>query len=104
MEPRELVLRMAGCVEDMAQTSDTEESTQLVKRAMAGDRVAFDQIILRHQRRVLMTAWRLLGSKEDAQDAAGGTYVLAFLPGCRRSGALPSLASFPRKRESSSFT
>ncbi len=78
MEPRELALRMTGYVPDMAQTSSTEESAQLLKRAMAGDRVAFDQIILRYQRRVLMAAWRLLGSREDAQDAAQEVFLRLY--------------------------
>ena len=78
MEPRELGLRMTGFVQDMAQTSDMEESGQLIKRAMAGDSAAFDQIILRYQRRVLMTSWRLLGSREDAQDAAQEVFLRLY--------------------------
>jgi RNA polymerase sigma-70 factor (ECF subfamily) len=75
MEPRELTLRMTGYAPDMAHSSRKEESTQLLRRAMAGDRAAFDQIILRYQRRALMTAWRLLGNREDAQDAAQEVFL-----------------------------
>jgi RNA polymerase sigma-70 factor (ECF subfamily) len=45
---------------------------------MAGDRVAFNQIILSYERRVLMTAWRLLGRREDAQDAAQEVFLRLY--------------------------
>jgi RNA polymerase sigma-70 factor (ECF subfamily) len=45
---------------------------------VAGDRAAFEELVLRHERRVLMTAWRLLGSKEDAQDAAQEVFLRLF--------------------------
>ncbi len=78
MEPRELTLSMTGYAPDMAHSSSKEESTQLLRRAMAGDRAAFDQIILRYQRRALMTAWRLLGNREDAQDAAQEVFLRLY--------------------------
>lgn len=36
---------------------------------------AFDEILRLHERKVLMTAWRLLGHWEDAQDAAQEVFV-----------------------------
>jgi RNA polymerase sigma-70 factor (ECF subfamily) len=50
----------------------------LVERARAGDAAAFEQIIVRSQRRVFSTAWRLLGTKEDAQDAAQEVFLRAY--------------------------
>lgn len=47
----------------------------LLRDAKAGDRVAFEQVILRHERRVLLTALHLLGRWEDAQDAAQEVFV-----------------------------
>lgn len=66
---------MAGYAQDMA---NTEETAQLVKRAKARDLAAFDEVILRYQRRVLLTARRLLGNKEDAQDAAQEIFLRLF--------------------------
>ncbi len=54
------------------------DSAQTLERAIAGDRAAFDELIVRHQARVLMTAWRLLGSKEDAQDAAQEVFLRLY--------------------------
>lgn len=47
----------------------------LLRDAKAGDRAAFEQVILRHERRVLLTALHLLGRWEDAQDAAQEVFV-----------------------------
>ena len=41
----------------------------LIRSAAAGDRAASEAIIRVHERRVLMTALRLLGNMDDDQDA-----------------------------------
>jgi RNA polymerase sigma-70 factor (ECF subfamily) len=78
MEFDELALRMTGSAPEVEGSSSTEEAVQILKRAIAGDRVAFDEIILRYERRVLMTAWRLLGRREDAQDAAQEVFLRLY--------------------------
>ena len=50
----------------------------LVQRTLAGDSAAFGQIILRYERRVLTFSIRLLGSVDDAQDAAQEVFLRAF--------------------------
>jgi RNA polymerase sigma-70 factor (ECF subfamily) len=50
----------------------------ILERAIAGDVSAFEQIIVRYERRVLMLAWRLLGKSEDAQDASQEVFLRAF--------------------------
>jgi RNA polymerase sigma-70 factor (ECF subfamily) len=50
----------------------------LLQRAVAGDVSAFEQIMLRYERRVLSLAWRLLGRPEDAQDASQEVFLRAF--------------------------
>ena len=50
----------------------------LVRRCVAGDSAAFEQIVMRNERRVLNLAWRLLGNKDDAQDAAQEAFLRAF--------------------------
>jgi RNA polymerase sigma-70 factor (ECF subfamily) len=76
MESNELALTMSGSALELGESGKTQE--QVLKRAIAGDRFAFDQIILQYERRVLMTAWRLLGSKEDAQDAAQEVFLRLY--------------------------
>lgn len=60
-------------------------SASAVERAKAGDAAAFEVLIDCHQRRVLSTAFRLLGNREDAQDAAQEVFlrVHKYLSGFR---------------------
>src|SRR4026207_11857 len=50
----------------------------LIERAISGDRSAFGEIVVRHERRVLTLALRLLGTMEDAQDAAQEVFLRAL--------------------------
>jgi RNA polymerase sigma-70 factor (ECF subfamily) len=50
----------------------------LVERARAGNAAAFEQIVIHTQKKVLMTAWRLLGNQDDARDAAQEVFLRAF--------------------------
>src|SRR6266571_4902528 len=50
----------------------------LVEKAREGDGRAFDRLMLETQERVLGLAWRLLGSREDARDAAQEVYLRVF--------------------------
>src|SRR5262245_8935688 len=43
---------------------------ELVERARAGDRGAFDSLLRRHYDRIYRVAWRLTGSRTEAQDIA----------------------------------
>ena len=54
------------------------EFAVLLHRAVAGDVSAFEQIIVRYERRVMSFAWRLLGRPEDAQDASQEVFLRAF--------------------------
>lgn len=60
-------------------------SASAVERAKAGDTTAFELLIDGHQRKVLSTAFRLLGNREDAQDAAQEVFlrVHKYLSGFR---------------------
>jgi RNA polymerase sigma-70 factor, ECF subfamily len=51
---------------------------QLAARARAGDAEAFDRLMILTQRKVVATAWRMLGNREDARDAAQETFLRAF--------------------------
>ena len=49
--------------------------TSLIERAKAGESAAFEQLVDHHQRKVLSTAWRMLGNREDARDAAQEVFL-----------------------------
>src|SRR5436853_792448 len=50
----------------------------LIAAAKAGDSEAFERLIVFFHRKVLTTAWRLLGNEEDARDAAQEAFLRAF--------------------------
>lgn len=50
----------------------------LVSRARAGDEIAFERIMLATEQRVVSIAWRMLGNRDDARDAAQDVYLRVF--------------------------
>ena len=54
---------------------DTAVVARLIREARAGDPGAFDQLILLHERKVLLTPLRLVGHRADAQDAAQEVFL-----------------------------
>ncbi len=50
----------------------------LLARARAGDELAFERIMLATEQRVVSIAWRMLGNREDARDAAQDVYLRAI--------------------------
>ena len=56
----------------------TLEFETLVRRTLTGDSAAFEQLVLRHERRVLSLALKLLRTMHDAQDAAQEVFLRAF--------------------------
>jgi RNA polymerase sigma-70 factor (ECF subfamily) len=59
-------------------TEITSALAALVEKAREGDGRAFDRLMLETQERVLGLAWRLLGTREDARDAAQEVYLRVF--------------------------
>lgn len=57
----------------------------LVAQAKAGDFAAFEQLVLRYERRVFATAFRIVGRREDAEEVVQDTFtsVIEHLPGFR---------------------
>ncbi len=51
------------------------EQADLLLRARAGDRDAFEALMVRHERLVFHTAWRLLGDREEARNAAQEVFL-----------------------------
>jgi len=50
----------------------------LVTRACTGDALAFERIMLATEQRVVSIAWRMLGNRDDASDAAQEVYLRVF--------------------------
>ncbi|MCA1816213.1 MAG: sigma-70 family RNA polymerase sigma factor [Acidobacteria bacterium] len=73
---------------EIAGTSDE----QIVERALAGDRDAFGEIVLRWERRIFALAFGILGREEDARDATQETFIAAFrsLPAFRGEAKVSS--------------
>ena len=55
-----------------------DDDRRLVRRCRAGDRTAFEQLVLRYQKPVYNAALRLLRDPEDARDVAQTTFLRAF--------------------------
>jgi RNA polymerase sigma-70 factor (ECF subfamily) len=50
----------------------------LVARARSGDAAAFERIMLETERKVVGVAWRMLGDREDARDAAQEVFLRVY--------------------------
>jgi RNA polymerase sigma-70 factor (ECF subfamily) len=55
-----------------------EALRSVLSRAASGDTAAFEDIVELYQKRVLSTAWRMLGNREDARDAAQEVFLRAY--------------------------
>ena len=56
----------------------TPMRTTTLALARAGSKSAFEQLVVEQERLVLRTAWRLLGVREDAQDAAQEVFLRLY--------------------------
>src|SRR6266480_7384999 len=61
-----------------ASVESADYFTVLVARARAGDEIAFERIMLATEQRVVSIAWRMLGNRDDARDAAQEVYLRVF--------------------------
>jgi RNA polymerase sigma-70 factor (ECF subfamily) len=77
MEDKFMELLMSR-VPDGKVAPETLEFEAVVRRTLTGDSAAFEQVVLRYQRRVLALALRLLRTMDDAQDAAQEVFLRAF--------------------------
>jgi len=68
--------------QEMAPSAREDEAADyfavLVARACAGDALAFERIMLATEQRVVSIAWRMLGNRDDASDAAQEVYLRVF--------------------------
>ncbi len=63
---------------------------ELLAAHLDGDRTAFAELVTRHERRIYGLCLRVLGNREDAEDAAQETFIAAL----RRAGTFRREAAF----------
>jgi RNA polymerase sigma-70 factor, ECF subfamily len=63
----------------MATSDHAAAATELVERARAGDRGAFDELVRRYRGRIVALALHLSGSATDAEDITQEVFLKAFL-------------------------
>jgi RNA polymerase sigma-70 factor (ECF subfamily) len=69
-----------GAMEGLCSTCMNEASDgELVAATKCGNTEAFDQLVFRHERRVLTVAQRIVNNREDAEDVAQESFHKAFL-------------------------
>ncbi len=71
--------------------STPRQEVELIRRAAQGDRDAFSGLVARYQRPVINFAFRYLGNREEAEDAAQDAFVRVYF-------------SLARLREPAKFT
>src|ERR1700682_2568213 len=66
---------------EVIRASDVNKNsdTTLVAAAKCGDRLAFDELFFRHEKRILAVAQRITKNREDAEDVAQESFHKAFL-------------------------
>lgn len=66
-------LKLSGCAERA-----TAPINLLIERAQSGETAAFDQLMITYQHRIVAIAFRLLGNRDDARDAAQETFLRVY--------------------------
>jgi RNA polymerase sigma-70 factor (ECF subfamily) len=55
-----------------------DEDLDLINRAQAGEREAFDELVLKYQKQIYYLLYRMLSDHDDASDVLQKTFVKAF--------------------------
>src|SRR5215470_14041425 len=77
-EPFDAPSSMEGRRGRTARPVDTADDRELVRRAQAGEKEAFEELIRRHQHRVFAVAGGILRKREDVEDVAQQVFVKAY--------------------------
>jgi RNA polymerase sigma-70 factor (ECF subfamily) len=65
------------------EVASADPDAELVDRWQAGDLSAFETLVARHERRVFRLLYRMLGSREEAEDASQDAFLSLFRHGHR---------------------
>jgi RNA polymerase sigma-70 factor (ECF subfamily) len=57
---------------------NAEADAAVVRQVLAGDRKAFNELVLRYQRSAMAVSYRLLGKAEDAQEVVQEAFLKAY--------------------------
>jgi RNA polymerase sigma-70 factor (ECF subfamily) len=57
---------------------DSDEEKLLSEQAQSGDRMAFEELIRRHDREILRLAFHMLGNREEAREVFQETFLKAY--------------------------
>jgi DNA-directed RNA polymerase specialized sigma24 family protein len=57
---------------------DSDEEKILIQQAQGGDRMAFEELIRRHDREILRLAFHMLGNREEAREVFQETFLKAY--------------------------
>jgi len=57
---------------------DSDEEKLLIQQAQSGDRMAFEELIRRHDREILRLAFHMLGNREEAREVFQETFLKAY--------------------------
>ena len=60
------------------QESPGDPDLELVRRTKGGDRKAYEELVLRHQRRAFNVAYRILGDYDEALDITQDAFIQAY--------------------------
>jgi RNA polymerase sigma-70 factor (ECF subfamily) len=69
---------MDGELASLPEAPANDPLEQLVRRIRAGEADAFEELLARTEARILALAWRILGDRHLAEDAAQETYLRVF--------------------------
>jgi len=58
--------------------SDVEDERQLVERAQAGDQDAFQELVVRYQRKVYSICYGMLKNQQDSMDVSQDVFIKVF--------------------------
>lgn len=75
VRPEELIFMMVDSDLGAHRGTQVQDLAELFQKARAGDVSAFREVIVQHQRQVFITALRLLGSLDVAQDATQEVFL-----------------------------
>lgn len=55
-----------------------QDDAELIRRCLAGDQNAYQQLLEKYRRQVLSLVWRMVSNREEAQDLAQEAFIRAF--------------------------